>query len=173
MKILPFLKGEFEIYISEIEFKGILKKKTIKGFDIYRWLTPFNNTDNNIDYECEIYNKYFKIRRLRKSISIQSPFIGTIVYGKIYKYKEIKIIKYYIIFNVFTNILFLITNILFVIYCVLNNQLDLTNLIFIILMYFIWCSIYDYNSDFDLSFLKHIKNVCDKSQPSDPEEVPS
>src|ERR1022692_4652489 len=105
-KFFPIIRETVKIPTTQKVFLDKLKKVTEKDFDL---VGSFNTSGekHTHEYQSEINGTNFKLRRIQASGYKISPFIGTIVYGKIIEKEDGLTFKYFMIFNIFTNLLFL------------------------------------------------------------------
>ena len=106
MKIFPLTIGQVSLNTNRKDFLKKLSSETASGFNLFR-VKEKGDLKNNKAYESEFYNNFFMLRSNPIYDSKISPFIKTIIYGKIIEKDGRVIFRYWISFNVFTCIIFI------------------------------------------------------------------
>jgi hypothetical protein len=156
--LFPLKKGHVFLPTTAESFFTKLNKTTEKNFDFGR---SFNvsGESNKHEYQSEINGSNFKLRRIQKPGYKSSLFVGTLVYGKVIESKDIIILKYFAVFNLFTNIIFLIILIagLYCTFVFLNSGLrDYTIVLMFLCVYLVFLIGFDIEVSDDINFVDSI-----------------
>lgn len=104
----PLIVETVELDTSKADIYKKLKTVTEYPFDLIRSFNVTGDTYKH-EYQSEINGDTFKLRRIQKSGYKINLFFGTIIYFRIIKETGNKtIVRYSILFNIFSNLLFMI-----------------------------------------------------------------
>ena len=154
----PLKKGQVFLPTTIKSFFSKLDNITEKDFDLGQ---SFNVSVESYkhEYQSEINGSNFKLRRIQKPGYKSSVFTGTIVYGKLIKSDDHIILKYFAIFNIFTNIIFLIILIagLYGAFVFLNSGLrDYSILLMFLCGYLVFLIVFDSEVSDDINFVESL-----------------
>ena len=154
----PLKNGKVTLPTTAKSFLSKLGNITEKDFDFGQFLNVTGESHKH-EYQSEISNSTFKLRRIQKPGYKASSFTGTIIYGKLIESKDQVILKYFATFNVFTTILFLIILMagLYGVFVFLNSGLsDYTLLMMFLFCYLVFLVIFDSEISTDINFIESL-----------------
>jgi hypothetical protein len=160
LTLLPLIKGQVTLNTTKKDFIDKLKKVTDPDFDLGR---SFNTSGDKYthEYQCEINGSNFKLRQIQKSGYKISLFSGTIVYGKLVETNGKLAFNYFIVYNIFTNLMIVSCTLLFlysIISSLISLQFDYSVLVIFSLFYAIFVMTFTSTAEDDISFVQGLIN---------------
>ena len=131
---------------------------TESNFDMIESFNVSGDT-HKFEYQSQINGSVFKLRRIQNPGYKSSLFAGTIVYGKVTKTADHIVVRYFAIFNIFTNILFLLLLCagIYGVYVLLNSSFkDYSTLLVFLCGYTIFLIMFDSEATDDINFAESL-----------------
>ena len=174
-KLFPLVKGEFVLPTTKKEFVKKVNATTERGFNL---VGSFNveGEKHNHDYQSEIDGNNVKFRQIQSRRSEdeilvgavtgyrRSMFTGTIIYSKLTETAENNLVfKYYIVFNVFSNLiclLFILGNLYAIVILLTSgfSDINIKILLVCLLGYIICLTTFNSYARTNASFIKSLVN---------------
>jgi hypothetical protein len=105
MRVLPFFRGQAELKISKKKFISNLMQLTEKEYPLVR-ATSVSYGENLKEYGRELYEDSFLLWKIPSPGAKSSPFMFTVIDGRLIEKGDSITFKYQIRFNIWTNIVF-------------------------------------------------------------------
>lgn len=155
----PLKKGQVLLPTTAKLFLSKLDNITEKNF-AYGQFISYPGESHKHNYQCEITGTTFKLRRIRGNSSLNG-FMWTIVYGKLIESKDGVTLKYFTIFNIFANILFLLISLAglygaFIFFS--SGHFEYRLLLTSLVAYLVFLILFNSDTSDDINFVKSLNN---------------
>lgn len=161
MTIFPLIKGQVELKTTKKNFISKIKKLTEKEYPLIR-PTYVSEDENLKEYARELYDDSFILWKIPSPGFQPTPFLFTIIHGRIIEKGDCITLKYFIRFNIWSNILIIGICIatFYLLYdnIFLSNHFDLMSWLIILISYLFFIFIFREGALKDKVFVEKLMN---------------
>ena len=165
---VPLKKGQVLLPTTAKLFLNKLDNITEKDFALGQFFN-YPGESHRHNYQCEINGTTFKLRRIQNN-TVRPRFIWTVVYCKLIESKDIVTLKYFAIFNIFANILFLIISLagLYGVFIFFNSEFSEYKLLLVFLFaYLVFLILFNWDASDDINFVKSLTRFLNSDTKAD------